>query len=134
MTPRNRPIPPQDQPPDFPYGPGEIRDLESKAPNIVAFMRRLTQPGSPQHSEMMEHIRSMLRLREAIVSALSRRVPAGMVLMVVAALDSDPKFKRGVEQCLMEGDPDEALREYVKKAFSAKGIEIAYKEVEDEPE
>lgn len=111
--------------------PGEVRKLESKAPNAVRFFRSLINPRSEEHVEAQRHIREFVRVESALKSALCGRMPPQAVAMALAET-CEPAFRRGVDSCTRDPRADDAVREFVKKWFAEKGVVFEYKETENE--
>lgn len=114
------------QPPDFPFGPDGIQDLESKSPEIVRFFRRMAQDGSPESAELANYIRQHREMEKEILLALESRLPAGMIMMVLGAL-ADEEFARGINRCLLDPVPHGLIRDFVQSWFARRGVRFDYK-------
>lgn len=113
--------------------PGEVRKLESKAPNAVRFFRSLLNPRSAEHVEAQRHIREFVRVETALKSALLNRLPPQAVAMALAET-CESAFRRGVDSCTRDPRADDAVREFVKKWFAEKGVVFEYGKIENETE
>jgi hypothetical protein len=115
-----------DKNPPKPLDPVEVRDQEAKTPEIIRFLRELTNPGSPAVEGVKDHVNHYLSMENAILEATAQRVPGGLVLVLLAEL-REQEYQDGIKTCMMQPNRDEHIRKYIKAHFGNKGIHFEFK-------
>lgn len=124
-----RRIPVKDPKHKGPIQPDHVRDLESKAPNIVDFFRKVVEGGTAEAQEATQYVNRYVELEKAIREALSEQLPESLILSIILEL-KEPKFQRAIRECITRPGSDNEIRKYVLAYFKAKGIHFKFKEPE----
>lgn len=115
-----------DKKPPKPLDPVDVRDQEAKTPEIIRFLRELTNPGSPAVEGVKEHVNHYIATENAILEATAQRVPGGLVLVLLAEL-KETEYKDGIQTCMMQPKRGGHIRKYIEAYFGDKGIHFEFK-------
>ena len=109
--------------------PDQIRELEKTCPEIVNFLRKASQLGSPSNDEVSNLARRQETCAKTLLTALEGRMPVSLTLNILKQMD-DPNFVDGV--AVYVGFPDQ-VRTFVKVWMEKQGVQFVYTEPKREP-
>ncbi len=107
------------------FDPQDVKKQESATPNIIRFLRKASQVGTQEHTELSKYTTDYRRLVQLVLDVVSGNVPPGMFPMIVNEL-SDEKFKQGLSVLVITSATDVEIRTYIENWFSKKDINFKF--------
>ena len=101
-----------------PIDPKDVRDLEAEYPNIIRFLRSISDGGTKELEVFSSYVREYIKVERIIENALMDKVDKRIVAMVTSQV-SDPTFRR--EVLALDSDTDGVFT-FIKSWFSKQGI------------
>ena len=109
--------------------PDKIRELESKCPEIVNFLRKAGELGTPTNNEVSNLVRKQEVVAKALMQAVEGRMPHALALNILKQMDH-PNFVDGA--AVHVGFPDK-LRAFIQQWMDSLGVQFKYMEPKSEP-
>lgn len=104
--------------------PDKIRKLESKCPEIVNFLRKASQLGSPTNDEVSNLVHRLETSARALMQSIEGRVPMSLAMNILNCLE-DSDFRDGLS--IHVGFPPK-IRDFVQNWMADKGVVFEYTE------